>query len=67
MRIKHLRQWLEILPSEYDENEIVFRDFKEVKDSDDVCYALDIPIAACGIDKGNGEMFLCDEKSSKII
>jgi hypothetical protein len=67
MRIKHLREWLECLPTDYDETEIVFRTIKENKEDTENWYALDIPIAACGIDDGNNEMYFCDEKSTKII
>ena len=37
------------------------------KDDKENWYALDISIAACGIDEGNNEMYFCDEKSTKVI
>ena len=58
---------MENLPTDYDENGIVFRTIKENKVDNENWYALDISIAACGIDDGNGEMYFCDEKSAKII
>lgn len=67
MKIKDLRQWLENLPTDYDENEIVYRTIKENKLDDENWYGLDIPIAACGIDDGNSEMYFCDNESTKII
>ena len=67
MKIKHLREWLDNLPKDFNETEIVFRTIKENKDDSENWYALDIPIAACGIDAGNNEMYFCDEKSTKVI
>jgi len=67
MKIKHLREWLDNLPIDYNETEIVFRTIKENKEDTENWYALDIPIAACGIDDGNNEMYFCDENSAKII
>ena len=67
MKIKHLREWLDNLPKDYNETERVFRTIKENKEDTENWYALDIPIAACGIDDGNNEMYFCDENSTKII
>jgi hypothetical protein len=67
MKIKHLRKWLDNLPKDYNEAEIVFRTIKEGKNDKDNLYVLDIPIAACGIDESNNEMYFCDTQSSKAI
>lgn len=61
MKIKHLRSWLNNLPEDYNENQIVFRTIKENKEDIENWYALDIPISACGIDEGSNEMYFCDE------
>ena len=67
MKIKHLRAWLHILPTDYDETKIVFRTIKENKNDSQNWYALDIPIASCGIDDGNNEAYFCDQISHEVI
>lgn len=42
--------------------------FRTIKDLDNEKWgAYDIPIAASGIDDGNKELYLCNEKSCQII
>lgn len=65
MKIKDLKNWLDKLPNNYDETNIVFRTIRE--NDVDSWKAFDINISACGIDEGNNEMYLCDEKSAKMI
>lgn len=67
MKIKHLREWLQNLPTDYDETDIVFRKIEENKEQLDYWIAIDIPISGCGIDDGNNEMYFCDENSIKIL
>ena len=65
MKIKHLREWLDTLPTELDENELVFRKIKPC--DDDNWLAHDIGIVACGIDEGNSEAYFCDRDSYEVI
>ena len=65
MKIKHLREWIEKLPRELDEYELVFR--KIVPGDSESWLAHDKSIAACCIDDGNNEAYFCDEKSNEII
>lgn len=65
MKIRHLREWLETLPQELDEYELVFR--KIVPGDDENWLALDKSITACGIDDGSKEAYFCDESSYKVM
>ena len=65
MTINDLKKWIDILPIEYGECELVFRDIKPC-DSENWLGA-DIPISACGIDTGTKEAYFCDEKSYQVI
>lgn len=65
MKIKHLRKWLDTLPQELDEHDLVFR--KIIPNDAENWLAHDKPIAACGIDEGNNEAYFCDEASNEVI
>ena len=65
MKIKDLKRWLNTLPSEMDECEMVFR--KIIPCDDENWLASDKPISACGIDAGSNEAYFCDEKSYQTI
>ena len=43
----------------------MYRTIKEVDDENWGAY--DIPITASGVDEGNKEVYLCNEKSAKIL
>ena len=66
MKVKDLREWINNLPSEFDENDVVYRRIMgEVDNESWGC--LDVPISGVGIDDGDNEMYLCDEETSEII
>jgi hypothetical protein len=66
MNLTQLKKWINELPEEELGNyNVVFRTIKEL-DTENWC-AYDIPIVASGIDYGNKELYLCNEKSCKII
>jgi hypothetical protein len=65
MKIKHLREWLDTLPLELDEHNLVFR--KIIPHDSENWLAHDKPIASCGIDEGNNEAYFCDEESHGVI
>ena len=65
MNIKELKNWINTIPDSYNSDTIVFRTIMELNDEN--WSSKDIPISSCGIDEGNDEMYLCDEKSSKIL
>ena len=65
MKVKHLREWLGMLPDKYDESELVFRTI--TNGEGDYILAQDIPLSACGIDDETKEAYFCDYESHKII
>jgi hypothetical protein len=65
MKIKDLRDWLDTLPRELDENDLVFR--KIIEGDSEYWKAHDKPIAACGIDEGNNEAYFCEEESYQAM
>ena len=65
MKIKHLKGWLNSLPKENDECDVVFR--KVIGKNGDDMVAKDNSIDACGIDTDNNEAYLCDETTHNII
>lgn len=65
MKIKHLREWLNDLPQELDNHNLVFR--KVASGDAENWLAHDKPIAACGIDEGNNEAYFCDEESHQVM
>lgn len=65
MKIKYLKNWIDNLPNEFGDYNLVFRKIEEI-DSENFG-ALDINIVSCGIDIGNGEAYFVDDKSDKII
>jgi hypothetical protein len=65
MKIKDLREWLDIVPQELDEHDLVFR--KIIPGDAENWLASDKPIIACGIDEGTNEAYFCDEASAEVI
>jgi hypothetical protein len=66
MDLKGLKNWLNKLPeSEFDNYNVVYRTIKEVDSENWGAY--DIPVASCGIDEGNKEVYFCNEYSAQII
>jgi len=65
MKIKQLREWVNTIPQEFDETDLVFRKIMP-KDSEN-WLAKDKSIAACGIDAGNNKAYFCMESDAKTI
>ena len=65
MKIKHLREWLGMLPDNFNDSELVFRTI--TKGEGEYLLAQDIPLSACGIDEDTKEAYFCDIDSHKII
>ena len=55
------------IPEEFDDTSVVFRKVEDKVGDDDHWAAMDLPIAACGVDAGNGETYFCDEVSAQIM
>jgi hypothetical protein len=66
MKIKDLKEWLESLPKEYHEYDLVFRKIEPSEVADHLL-AYDEPIAACAIDVDNSEAYFCNEESYQLI
>lgn len=60
-----IKKWLDNLPEEFNECEMVFRKITTL--DDDNWSAFDKSIVSCGIDVGNNEAYFCDEESYNIM
>lgn len=66
MNLLELKKWINELPEEeLGQYNIVYRKAEELYDN--YWYAMDIPIAASGVDVGDKEVYFCDEESYQII
>ena len=64
MKIKHLRKWLSILPTDYDEFDLVYRTIVEVDQTNEDSFVVkDELISSCGIDDDNSESYFTNEES----
>lgn len=63
--IKEYREWINSLPTEFDECNLVYREIASF--AGDKYAAKDTPIMAIGIDDENMEAYLCNDKSAKIL
>ena len=66
MKLKELKEWLETIPTIYDETELVFRTIEKSGEAD-VLYARDEPIVAVAIDEDNKETFFLNHESALIL
>ncbi len=67
MRISQLKEWLSELPTEFDDNVVVFRKMYEDPNDSDRVMCIDTPIVGVGIDEENNEMYLCDADSDRVL
>lgn len=65
MTIKNVREWLEMVPIEFDEFQLVFREFKDFKDSENYM-AKDTPIVTLSIDEENQEACMFSQKGHDL-
>lgn len=63
MKLKELKTWINSLPSELLDGNVVFREYGKLEVNNHN-YALDKPIVTCFVDEDNNEICLLDEKSS---
>ncbi len=66
MKVKDLREWLKIVPEEYDDCELMFRTITPIPDSDELM-AGDDPIVGASIDISSREACLYNRESQEII
>ena len=67
MKIKDLREWLKIVPEEYDDCVLTNRDIQEIVDDDENLMAGDDPIVSCSIDTGTREACFYNQKSQNLL
>jgi hypothetical protein len=68
IKVKDLREWLKIVPEEYDDCQVVYREIMPATSSDntDEMMAIDTPITAATIDTSEREACFYDEKSYQL-
>lgn len=82
MELKKLKEFINGLPEEFDEFDVVFREMSKIDINDengdfvsfgcaldDGSYyaAKDMPIYGAGTDEENKEIYVCDSNSTKLI
>lgn len=66
MILKDLREWLKIVPEEYDDCQLVYREIIPIPDSEDLM-AGDDPITSATVDVGSREICFYNQKSYEHI
>lgn len=64
MTLLQLKEWLETIPPDYNETQLVFR---TITQSADNTFVHDNPITACGIDIDNLETFFVNHESALLL
>jgi hypothetical protein len=67
MKLEHLKEWINSLPEEVLDHEVVFRKFVIIENDSENLFAKDINVAACGIDDDTKEAYFCDKESASIV
>lgn len=66
MTVKDLKEWIKILPLEFDDNELVYRKLIiDEKEDSDIWAVKDMIISSCGIDEEHKEAWLCNYDTYK--
>lgn len=66
MKLKNLREWLKIVPEEYDDCQLVFRDIISIEGTDELL-AGDDPITSATVDIGSREICFYNRESYEMI
>ena len=66
MKLKDLREWLKVVPEEYDDCQLVFRDILKVNGTDQLL-AGDDPITSATIDTSSREACFYNQQSYDLI
>lgn len=66
MTVKEFKKWAASLPEKFDDYELMFREFREIKNSENIS-AKDIPIIGVVIDSENKEACFYDSKSGELL
>ncbi|RPI84281.1 MAG: hypothetical protein EHM34_03895 [Nitrosopumilales archaeon] len=65
--IKDLREWLKIVPEDYDDCQVIFREIMKMDDDDPQLIAGDDPIVGLSIDVETREACFYNKESQDII
>jgi len=67
MKLDQLKEWVNSLPEEVLNCEVVYRNFVVIENDSENLFAKDINIAACGIDEETQEAYFCDQDSAVLL
>lgn len=67
MKLDQLKEWINSLPEEVLNCEVVYRNFVMIENDSENLFAKDINIAACGIDEETHEAYFCDQDSAVLL
>lgn len=67
MKLYDLKGWINSLPDEVLNHDVVFRNFMVIENDKENLFAKDVHIAACGIDDATQEAYFCDKESAMIL
>jgi hypothetical protein len=66
MKVKNIREWVNSLPEEFDEYNMVYRKINKSEDDGNI-YVFDMPIVSASVDEENKEMCVSDDDTTKLI
>lgn len=66
MKLKDLKQWINTLPSDTLDGNVVFREYGQLEINNHN-YTIDKPIITCCVDSTTNEICLLDERSSEEL
>jgi hypothetical protein len=67
MKLADLKEWVNSLPEDTLNHEVVFRKFTIIENDSENLFAKDVSISACGIDDSTEEAYFCDSESASIL
>lgn len=67
MKLDQLKEWINSLPDEVLNCDVVYRNFAMIENDSENLFAKDINIAACGIDEETQEAYFCDHDSASLL
>lgn len=64
---KELKEWVNNLPEDFDNYQLVFRNIYLPENDNDIWFAKDTPIISLDVDENTQEICLFDNKSANLI
>ncbi len=65
MKLSQLKEWANSLPKEFDDFQVITREFGDL--TEEFNYYLDKPIVSAAVDEEHQEIFFMDEKNNTIF